>query len=228
VTSTANAFNFRGLLQNHGFFSATFQIKCSGTADAIYFYFGGSSAPIKESDTASGAFIVGLSVYHNWFQAFMDSSSVNINQPYIPILGSWISVNIQYIRISNTSFTVSVIAGGSPVLASTVVNANTWLSSQSRDYWGIGARTGDSSGTFSFTTLEVKAGDDHFIHCLNPLQHLCYPQNFSHVVEYLSRFKRAKLCFASRPFNKNTEHLHNSMALRNIITTLSSRLFKSP
>ena len=48
-----NAFNFNGRLQDYSSFTASYNVWCSGSGNAIYFYFGGTSPAIDEG-TCSG------------------------------------------------------------------------------------------------------------------------------------------------------------------------------
>ncbi len=163
VTSTSNAFDFSGRLQDYASFLATFSVKCSGRADAIYFYFGGIGAPASENDDSdSKACVIGLSLYNNLLQISMNNPSIKINLYYDvqSQTETWIPINIIYQRTSDSSFNVGVTVSGSTTssTSATASVAGAWFTSSSGVHWGIGARTGASAGTFSFKDLAVIPG----------------------------------------------------------------------
>ncbi len=161
-TSTSNAFEYRSRLQDNVFFLATFSVLCSGDADAIYFYFGGTGTPVTEGDVSGSACLIGISLYNNLLEINLNDPPVNtrLNYNVKSQTGTWIPMTIMYNRTSDSSFAIRVAAHGSTELSTsvTISNAGSWLLSASSDYWGIGARTGAVTGTFWFKDLEVLAG----------------------------------------------------------------------
>jgi hypothetical protein len=144
-----------------------------GSADAVYFYFGGTDAPATEDDTSTGAFVVGLSIYDGVFQARLANPAVSVQEPYSAARGVWIPVSIVFTRKTDTSFFVSAFVNGAQVLGTAVDNAGGWLSASSLDYWGIGARTGWETGTFFFKALGVTKGESSALSSLLPLWFQC-------------------------------------------------------
>ncbi len=160
VTSTSNAFDFSDRLQDYAVFQAKFSVKLSGTADAIYFYFGGISAPVDESDSLnSNACVISLSIYNNLLQIRMNDPSISttLNYDVRSQANTWIPMRIIYQRTSDSSFAVGVNVLGSTTISmsATTSLAGAWLTSISGVHWGIGARTGALAGTFSFKDLAV-------------------------------------------------------------------------
>ena len=156
---TSNAFNFIGRLQDYESFTATYDVKCSGGADAIYFYFGGVTEPKTESDSSCMAFEVANDLY-NGVRVLTSLQAGDINlyeySPFNSNTDSWITMSVTYTK-NVSSFTVNVFAQGALLLTTQVPEAGNWLSSLSGSYWGIGARTGGVTGNFSFRRLQVVA-----------------------------------------------------------------------
>ena len=167
--STTNAFNFFGRLQDFDEFIVTYEVWCSGVADAIYFYFGGVNVPCNEDDTcnASMAFLVANDIYNgdvgnrlgSGLFASMRADSLKVMVEDIDFnsnTASWIKMRVQYIRDSS-SFAVYVSAEDSILLTVHVPDAITWFSNLSGSNWGIAARTGALAGDFLFRKLQVVA-----------------------------------------------------------------------
>ena len=156
---TSNAFNFRGRLQEYSFFEARVEVQCLGEADAIYFYFGGSRVPSDENDVQSGAFIISTNTYWATFQMQLAtpylSEVIKFNIP----TGVWVPMVVQYTSNSrDQSFYVQASISGTIVMSTTVVGAGSFLNSELGTNWGIGARSGEISGYFSFRQLQVDTG----------------------------------------------------------------------
>ena len=166
---TSNAFDLRELLQQQRAFEASYQIYCDQLADAIYFYFGGTSIPLHENDLSSGAFIISLSIYNNVVAMKLQSPIVDVEQSFNPALETWLPVVIRYHQNFNGSFTVFASISTLDI-TTTVENASGWLNPAAGSHWGIGARAGGLPGYFVFRMLQVDQGP---IRCSPFLQSNC-------------------------------------------------------
>ena len=177
TTGNANGFNFIGRLQDYDAFTATYEVKCSGNADAIFFYFGGVIEPSTEWDSSSAAFEVANNIYiYNTYSdgsgqrvvATLTAGDIAIKQDSVfnSNTGSWIPMSVQYNRTAS-SFTVKVSAQGTLLLSSVVTGASAWFSGSSGSNWGIGARAGGLSGIFSFRRLQVIGSMNQANPCLS-------------------------------------------------------------
>jgi hypothetical protein len=192
TTFTSNAFDFRGRLQDYGLVLVKFSIRFTGSADAIYFYFGGTRVPEHEVDTSnSTACIISLSLFSNQILARMNDPPLNLNFNYDlqSQVGTWSPVEISYYRASDTSFSVRATVSGSTVFSNlvTVQNAGTWLTSGSGDHWGIGARTGLNTAVFLFKDIAVATGQVFTIKII---------ENFEKIIGYCCLLAGATSCRA--------------------------------
>jgi hypothetical protein len=168
VGGISNAFTFVGRIQDLVSFQADYEVYCTGGADAIFFYFGAQSPPATEENSESfHAFTVANSIFtgRNYpsgsgqmVVSYQSDLDVLDYTPFVSTMYSWIPMRVTYSR-SGSSITVSVEAQGSLMLTTVVGDASAWLVNQSGSYWGIAARTGAVSGTFSFRRLSVQASD---------------------------------------------------------------------
>jgi hypothetical protein len=165
--STSNAFNFFGRLQDVVSFQVDYEVYNTGSASAIYFYFGGQSPPASEDHPLANAFTVAIDVFTGkrypsgtgqMVVARQPDLHIFQNTPFTSTQGSWIPMRVTYLR-SGPSITVLVTAQGTPMLTTVVDDASEWLVNKSGTCWGIAARNGAKSGTFSFRGLAVQASN---------------------------------------------------------------------
>lgn len=158
--STCNAIYYRNFIQKAvGFqiscqISATYATYTNATADAIWFFCGATDVVQLEGYTnVNGGYQVAFDVYGNpGTYLYNSTNSANSVSSTYAGTGSWQEVLITYKKSITNTWTVAL--DGTQKISYNDPNNASWLTS-SGDFWGFGARTGDTTCEFCVRNINL-------------------------------------------------------------------------
>lgn len=177
TSNTLNQFYGTDRIQDFANFTMSFEVNIAATAaaDAVYWFCGSTALPTNENTLAGGTAVV-LQVYGGSTQlpgggmylvrgaasGSIPNNTSTTGGTTAGILGSdktmdlttgvWTPVVITYTRSATSTWSVSW-NGAYPITDSEAA-VETWRAA-SGSYWGVGARCGGSTGTFSIRRLQL-------------------------------------------------------------------------